>query len=252
VPRPGDAPRRGGARAQYLALALCVLGPAALVLGAARMGVLWPAQHQLRGAGVRQVNPVEAGLAAGLVRYRATWGALPKVAVGPGAVWRTAPAHQIGSLRQRLGMSPLPSVYDGALEGRLRAFQHVHGLDESGLADAATVAALNRDPAEFAARIQANLVRARGLPAVLGARHVWVDVPMQRVELVEHGRARWWMRAVVGKPATPTPEMNGRIGYLAINPYWNLPPDLIAERARRVLREGVGVLARERIEVLSG
>jgi murein L,D-transpeptidase YcbB/YkuD len=46
--------------------------------------------------------------------------------------------------------------------------------------------------------------------------------------------------------------MAGRIGYAVVNPYWNLPPDLAQERARRVLRQGVRYLDEERLESLSG
>ena len=60
------------------------------------------------------------------------------------------------------------------------------------------------------------------------------------------------MRAIVGKPEArmQTPSMAGLVRYATLNPYWNLPPDLARERARRVLRQGLGILARERLEVL--
>ena len=40
------------------------------------------------------------------------------------------------------------------------------------------------------------------------------------------------MRVIVGKRGMPTPLMAGLIRYATLNPYWNLPPDLIRERAR--------------------
>jgi murein L,D-transpeptidase YcbB/YkuD len=220
------------------------------VAGAAQSGWLWRADAPAPARPVA-VNPVLAGLQAGLDTYRRTWGSLPRLTLA--ATLRPGDRGvEVSRLRERLGLRPLPAIYDAAVAAKVRAFRHVHGLPEGESADAATVAMLNRDPAGFAARIGRNIERARILPAAMGARWVWVDVPQQRVELVEGGRVVAWMKAVVGKAATPTPVMNGRISYLALNPYWNLPPDLIAERARTVLREGTGVLARERIEVLSG
>jgi murein L,D-transpeptidase YcbB/YkuD len=45
--------------------------------------------------------------------------------------------------------------------------------------------------------------------------------------------------------------MAGLIRFAVLNPYWNVPPDLARDRARRVLREGTGWIARERFEILS-
>jgi murein L,D-transpeptidase YcbB/YkuD len=44
-----------------------------------------------------------------------------------------------------------------------------------------------------------------------------------------------------------TPVLAGLIRYAALNPYWNLPPDLIRQRARG----GARAIAAERLEVLS-
>jgi murein L,D-transpeptidase YcbB/YkuD len=49
----------------------------------------------------------------------------------------------------------------------------------------------------------------------------------------------------------PTPAVAGTIRYAALNPYWFVPPDLIRERARKVLRRGPGVIAAEHLQVLS-
>ena len=56
------------------------------------------------------------------------------------------------------------------------------------------------------------------------------------------------MRVIVGKRAMPTPLMAGLIRYAMLNPYWNLPPDLIRERARK---RRPGAIAAERLQVLS-
>jgi murein L,D-transpeptidase YcbB/YkuD len=42
-----------------------------------------------------------------------------------------------------------------------------------------------------------------------------------------------------------------RLRYATLNPYWNVPVDLARQRARAVLRHGTGVLARERLQILS-
>jgi murein L,D-transpeptidase YcbB/YkuD len=60
------------------------------------------------------------------------------------------------------------------------------------------------------------------------------------------------MRVVVGKPKYPTPMMAALVRYASLNPYWNVPPDLAAERiAPNVVKEGLGYLRTRGYEVLS-
>ena len=101
--------------------------------------------------------------------------------------------------------------------------------------------------------IRANLDRARALPADPGARFVLVDAAGATLSLYENGRVQDTMRVIVGKPGMETPMLAGLIRFAMLNPYWNIPPDLVRDTiAPRVLREGVGVIARDRLELLSG
>lgn len=96
-----------------------------------------------------------------------------------------------------------------------------------------------------------NLERARALPAG-NLRYVVVNAAAQRLFMYENGQAIDSMRVVVGKPKYPTPMMNAFIRAAALNPYWNVPPDLAAERiAPNVVKQGVGYLKAMGYEVLS-
>jgi murein L,D-transpeptidase YcbB/YkuD len=48
-----------------------------------------------------------------------------------------------------------------------------------------------------------------------------------------------------------TPTLAGLVRYATYNPYWNLPPDLSAARAERILFDGPALLEAQRLEVLS-
>jgi murein L,D-transpeptidase YcbB/YkuD len=97
----------------------------------------------------------------------------------------------------------------------------------------------------------ANMDRLRALPAHPGPRYVLVDAASARLFMVEDGQIRDAMEVVVGKRSLQTPSLAGFIRYAVTNPYWNLPPDLVRARAVEVVRSGPGVLARERLELLS-
>lgn len=186
-------------------------------------------------------NPAHDGLVRGLARYRASWGALPQVRV-PAA---PGPARQ-AALRRRLGLAA-----DGDLSARLSEFQRVHGLAVTGRADRATIAALNAGAAHFERLIELNIERASAIPARPGGRVVLVDTAGARLWMIEDGRIVDAMKVIVGKRAMPTPSFASTIRVATLNPYWIVPPDLIRERARRVLRRGAGVIAAEQLQILS-
>ena len=178
-------------------------------------------------AAFERINPAYDGLRRGLAAYRARWSRLPQDRL---------PAHpDQAALGRRLGGLSLAQ------------FQHVHGLPETGRADSATIAALNRGAAYYERLILANIERARAIPARPGGRYILVDTASARLWMVEDGRIAGAMRVVVGKRAMPTPLMAGMMRYVVLNPYWNLPPDLIRARARG----GARAIAAEHLEVLS-
>jgi murein L,D-transpeptidase YcbB/YkuD len=79
--------------------------------------------------------------------------------------------------------------------------------------------------------LTANLERARVLPSGNG-RYVIVNPPAARLYMYENGRVVDSMRVVAGRPdpIAQTPMMNAFIRYVALNPYWNSPPDITARR----------------------
>ena len=99
----------------------------------------------------------------------------------------------------------------------------------------------DRGDGRSAALLQVNLRRARFLPA--SGRFVMVNTAAQRLYMYENGQVVDWMRVVVGKPQHATPMMAATIKFTALNPYWQVPSDLAAERvAPNVVKQGLGYL----------
>ncbi|MFC3067923.1 L,D-transpeptidase scaffold domain-containing protein [Phenylobacterium soli] len=100
--------------------------------------------------------------------------------------------------------------------------------------------------------IRTNLERARLLPPDLGQRYILVDAAAQTLWLYQDGQAVDSMKVVVGKPSEPTPMMAGLVRYAVARPYWNVPPDLVANSiAPKVLRLGPAWLEAQDMEILS-
>src|SRR3546814_5705289 len=60
------------------------------------------------------------------------------------------------------------------------------------------------------------------------------------------------MKVIVGKPAQQTPMLAGLLRFAAVNPYWNVPPDLVRDQiAPEVLDKGGSYIRSKRYEILS-
>lgn len=110
--------------------------------------------------------------------------------------------------------------------------------------------AINVGDGQTEALVRLNMQRVRLLPS--SGRYVLVNAAAQRLQMVDDGRVVDEMRVVVGKQKHPTPMMAAYIRYAALNPYWEVPSDLAAERvAPNVVSEGIGYLKKHGYVVLS-
>jgi murein L,D-transpeptidase YcbB/YkuD len=97
------------------------------------------------------------------------------------------------------------------------------------------LAAHGSGPSERTIRL--NLDRARILPGPW-TRHVVVDAASARLWYFQDGKQQGTMRVVVGAPETPTPMLAGMVRYAILNPYWNVPSDLVQNRIAPKMLKG--------------
>ena len=199
------------------------------------------------------VNPVYTELRRGLVKYQQTWGSLPDVPVPAGPTLKTgSTGERVSALRARLGLAA-SDKFDAALAARVKEFQSVHGMKADGIAGAGTIDALNRGPEYYQQLIIINMERAKRLPAPQEqAKYAVVDAGSARLSLWENGRKVDEMKLVVGKAETATPMMAAYIRYASVNPYWNVPPELVRNLiAPRVAAQGISYLTDREYQVLT-
>lgn len=121
-----------------------------------------------------------------------------------------------------------------------------HNMLHQALAKASARTPAQRD------QLRASLARAAALPADLGRRHLIVDIAGQQLLMFEEGREVGRMKVVVGRPDAQTPMMAARIDHVVLNPYWNLPQDLMRSRvAEPALKRGPAIVAKRGFEALS-
>ncbi|MEQ7873165.1 L,D-transpeptidase family protein [Sphingomonas sp. ASV193] len=172
---------------------------------------------------VRLMNTPPAGL-----RYNEPE-AMPRVA-GPDMLLITA--AQSPNLQSQVDMT-------------LRRSQIYYDLRAAAIADAASRGG-TPDP-----RLMANLERARAIPPV--GKVVVVNPATQELLMVQDGQIADRMKVVVGKVETPTHPMVSMLHYITVNPYWNVPSDLVQKiLAPRAARGGVAYLNRGHYQIVDG
>lgn len=137
-----------------------------------------------------------------------------------------------------------------SLEQHMRAMGWMHPLYapmREALADPRYAPAQRR-------QIARNLERIRAIPAIPAKRYVLIDTASARLWMYQDGRPIDTMRVIVGKPEpqTQTPMIAGFIRYAIVNPYWNVPADLVSTRiAWNVLAKGMAYLRDGGYQVLA-
>ncbi|APW73234.1 L,D-transpeptidase [Sphingopyxis sp. MG] len=91
--------------------------------------------------------------------------------------------------------------------------------------------AVAKTPADTNA-IRVNMERWRWMPRDLGSGYVVSNVPEYLTRVVHDGVVIATHKAVVGKPSTPTPQLNPMATGVILNPTWTLP--------RSIINEGIG------------
>jgi len=200
-----------------------------------------------------QPNFIAKRYQAAVQQYAQSWGSLPQIQISTGGVLHQgAKGHRVAKLRSRLGLQP-GTYFDNALAQKISDYRRAHGIARGRHVDTALIRSLNLGFNHHHRLIRVNAQRAAQLPPDLGPRFVLVDAGNQMLYMYEGQRVIGSMRVIVGKAKDPTPMLAGYIRHTIVNPYWNIPPDLVSDRfAPRVLQQGESYLTSRRFEALSG
>ena len=114
-------------------------------------------------------------------------------------------------------------VYDEALQEAVRRFQAENGLEADARVGRLTLAALNRAPEALVRQLRVALDMRRAAAPPPPGRRIEVNVPHQRLQVLEGERVLLDMAVVVGRPSRPTPMMRVSLTAVQFNPPWGVP-----------------------------
>lgn len=97
-------------------------------------------------------------------------------------------------------------------------------------------------------RVLASLERVRHTPKT--SRYVIVDAATATMWMVDGGRIVDEMPVITGQAGKRTPMIASTLYYATLNPYWNVPQDMVREMiAPRVIKQGLSYLTERDYEV---
>lgn len=186
-------------------------------------------------------------------------GGWPAIAPGP-TLQEGDTGLRVEALKRRLRMthdlsaqmSVDPSGYDEIVTSAVKRFQQRHGLKADGLVGNQTRAAMNVSVEARIIQMQLNMERWRWYPDSFGDRYVMVNIPAFELRVIEAGRHIDSMRAIVGRKQRQTPVMSGRMTYLELNPYWNIPPKIARQDILPKVVGDPAYLHRQGIRIFDG
>lgn len=208
---------------------------------------------------IRPTHPEYAALEAALAHLRDTAkaGGWPVVAKATFTAGHSSPA--VTTLRKRLGAdgsapagvaASTSTTYDADLATSVHTFQEHNGMRATGIADAATIAAMNVSVDRRISQVETNLERWRWMPDDFGARYLLVNIPQFQVAMREDGKTVNSIRVVVGKLEHETPIFSSEMSTIVFSPYWNIPDSIVTGETAPAAARDPRYLAKHRIEIL--
>jgi len=204
--------------------------------------------------------PVYAWLKKELVIYQhiAENGGWPMIPAGIKLVKGTRD-RRIAILRQRLIASGdlistavnKDNVFDQTLEAAVRKFQMRHGIKADGRVGRSTLAAINVPVEARIRQIALNMERFRWLSADSGKRYVIVNIADFSLGVIENEQVVMAMKIIVGKTEQRSCILSGKMTYLELNPFWNVPESIATKEILPSVKKDPEYLAKKNIKVLS-
>ncbi|RYZ75666.1 MAG: hypothetical protein EOP05_07200, partial [Proteobacteria bacterium] len=135
--------------------------------------------------------------------------------------------------------------YDSDLEAAIKDIQKANLVKATGVlkpTDTATWQFFKVSSQERVQEMQINMEKLRWLPNSLEARHIFINLATQKLNLVDPNlnmESLREMKVIVGKatPQTRTPTFRNQMTYVVMNPTWSVPSSIFFRSKIEMLRK---------------
>ncbi|MFH1080808.1 MAG: L,D-transpeptidase family protein [Pseudomonadota bacterium] len=139
---------------------------------------------------------------------------------------------------------------DESMKNAIRRFQKRHGIKADGTIGPATLKEMNVPVEKRIRQITLNMERLRWLPENVGNRYILVNIADFELIVFEDGSIVMDMPIVVGKQNQRTSVFSGKMTYLELNPYWNIPKAIAEKEILPEVRKDPAYLTKKKIRVI--
>jgi len=139
---------------------------------------------------------------------------------------------------------------DAGMKKAISGFQKRHGIKADGKIGPATLKALNIPVEKRIRQIILNMERLRWLPEDVGNRYILVHISDFELMVFEDGHIVLGMPIVVGKQNQRTSVFSGKMTYLDLNPYWNIPKAIAEKEILPEVQKDPAYLTKKKIRVI--
>ncbi len=141
-------------------------------------------------------------------------------------------------------------VFDSTLSEIVKQFQEQHALDADGAVGKNTLRELNIPASKRVDTIRVNLERARWILHDLEPEFLIVNIAGFKLYFVKNGKRQWQSKVMVGKPFWKTPCFRATIQYVVANPYWVVPPGILAKETIPKIKRDLSYLKKQNLEIV--
>jgi murein L,D-transpeptidase YcbB/YkuD len=144
------------------------------------------------------------------------------------------------------------TIYDGIVEEAVKHFQSRNGIAVDGTVGPRTLAALNVPVRARIRQIELNLERWRSLPHDFGPSYIMVNVPAERLDIVDRDVLVITMKVVVGDVGHPTPVLRATMSAVTLDPTWTIPASIVTNELMPKSKRDPGYLRKNDIVFTPG
>lgn len=126
----------------------------------------------------------------------------------------------------------------------VKKYQKQSNLEADGKIGPATIKALNHSDEQKFRSIALSLDKFKMLPS-MPETFVWVNIPSFGLQVFVNDTNVLESKIIVGKPATPTPELTSAINNLVVYPNWTIPASIIRKEILPALKKNPDYLSQK-------
>ncbi len=141
-------------------------------------------------------------------------------------------------------------VYDEELTEAVRNWEIRHNIEPDGKLTGKMIDELNIPVEQRIKTIIVNMERCRWIPASIyeNKEYIAVNIPSYTLDYIRDGKRVLHSNVVVGKELHKTVVFSGKISYLVLSPYWNVPKSILENEIKPALEKDPGYLEKNNME----